>query len=127
MKPLTKLFFLLSVLLSPLTIFGAQKSFSFSIVRYIIQDEQYPEADPVVHHRVPPHPISCIITENGVEIPGVDSDDIILYEIYSENNECMGSTTNFDEFLSILESLSGEYMLQFTTVEKVYIGIVSIE
>lgn len=49
-------------------------------------------------------PILCVISDQGLYIPGVASEDIILYEVYSEEGEILASFLSQSEFISYTSS-----------------------
>lgn len=57
----------------------------------------------------PPHrrrsgakPITCTITSEGIDIPGVASNDIYLYEVYSEDGECLATFASESDFIAYI-------------------------
>lgn len=90
--------------------------------------EENPPKDNFNRHRLPGRPIMCSIdSETGVSIPGVDSSEIISFEIYDESGElCFATFNNEQDFVSFLFSLEGNYVIRFVTDEKQYKGYVSL-
>ena len=75
--------------------------------------------------RIPGHHIACSLDrENGVRFFGQETPDFILYEIYDNNNICVGAYGDEPEFIDSLFSLTGEYRISLSTAEISYIGYV---
>lgn len=71
--------------------------------------------------RLPPRPIYCTISRDGINIAGL-SEEIISYEIWNEASEiCFASFIEESEFLDFLFSQSGDFQLIFVT-ENYYIS-----
>lgn len=65
--------------------------------------------------RIPPKPINCTISPDGIYVSGL-SEDIITYEIWNDAAEiCIASFTEESEFLEFLFSQSGEFHISFIT------------
>lgn len=79
-------------------------------------------------HRMPSRPVQCTIsTETGVTISGVETDDIISFELFDESGElCFATFNNGFDFASFLFSLEGDYVIRFVTENKTYSGYISL-
>lgn len=65
--------------------------------------------------RIPPKPIYCIISPEGISVAGL-SEDIITYEVWNETSEiCLASFNEEQEFLDFLFNQSGEFQILFIT------------
>lgn len=111
----------------PLTSSAASES------SYVVTlQQETPEPDPEHDknpnnkgHRMPAMPIMIVITPEGIQSP-LTADDIIYYELWSEDDTCLISVADEASFIDSLYSLSGEFMIRIITTEKSYIGYLSI-
>lgn len=77
--------------------------------------------------RRPGKRLECTIdAENGVRFISGETPDFILYEIYDSNNVCTGAYGDEAEFINVLFSLTGEYLISLSTAEASYIGYVTL-
>ena len=75
--------------------------------------------------RIPSRFIVCIISAEGIQMD-VEAEEILSYEIWDADGEvCIASYTEESDFINALFSLEGEYQIQFTTEDYVYIGYIS--
>ncbi|MBD5329386.1 MAG: hypothetical protein HDS03_05825 [Bacteroides sp.] len=91
--------------------------------------ETDPNPEPEVRagrHRSNQRPLYGSISADGVSIPGVETSDILSFEIYTPEGFCMGAFAEEPEFIQTLFSLSGEYEIRLITEEAVYIGFVEL-
>lgn len=78
-------------------------------------------------HRMPIQQNLCTISDtDGVSITTVDTEDIYLYEIYDNSSCCIATFSNDYDFVSYLFSLSGNYLIQFTTADNIYSGYIQL-
>ena len=82
---------------------------------------------PAHGNRLPGIPIEASISTDGIEIPGLDSIDIISYKLCDENGDCMALFADEAGFIDFLFSNAGVYIVRFTTVDYAYIGYIEIE
>lgn len=76
--------------------------------------------------RIPPKPIYCTISPEGISVAGL-SEDIITYEVWDETLEiCLASFNEEQEFLDFLFSQSGEFQITFVTENYCISGYISI-
>ncbi|MDE5795615.1 MAG: hypothetical protein K2H75_00745 [Muribaculaceae bacterium] len=81
------------------------------------------EDEPIKHHRLPSRSIEgTISTTEGVIIPGVNSSDLLSYELYDESGVCIAMFSEADDFISFLFSQSGSFEIRFTTKNYIYVG-----
>lgn len=97
----------------------------------IIPIEDIPVDDPELpghRHKIPGRPISCTLsTETGVNIPGLETSEIISFDVYDLSGElCLASFSNDMEFVTFLFSLEGDYTLRFMTDGRIYTGYISL-
>lgn len=84
----------------------------------IVQD------DIPIGRRTPPRRIVCTINFNDYTINGID-ESILTYEIWeSENEICLASFVDGQEFVSHFLCSNGNFMIKFTTESYTYIGYV---
>ncbi len=85
------------------------------------------EKDSRHYRRLPSRSIECTIsTTDGVIIPGVDTSDILSYEIYDVEGICIGIFSDADDFVSYLFSQNGSFEVRFTTDEYIFLGYIDI-
>ena len=101
---------------------------SFSVVKTAcsagINEKDLPQRG----SRAPGYPIEATISlDGGVEIQGIDSADILSYEVCDEEGVCLASFADESDFTGFLFSSAGAYMVRFTTDDYIYIGYVEIE
>lgn len=106
--------------------FTAIGPFSFQLIKTPHCDDPL-EPEQILGRRIPPRPIQCTIDpESGLIIPSLDKSDIELYEIYSDDNICLISTEDEQEFIDTLLSLTGTIEINIHTADYSYIGDVII-
>ena len=125
-----KLTYLILAILLPLfaATAMAQSSYSLSVVKVPSTSEPEKNDIPQHGHRTPGCPIEAIISlGGGVEIQGIDSADILSYEVCDEEGVCLASFADESDFTGFLFSNAGAYMVRFITDDYIYIGYVEIE
>lgn len=90
-----------------------------------VEGEPDPDPDPV-GSRIPQRRLMGEISPMGVNIQGVDKSEIISFELYAEDEMCVGIFLQEQEFLTFLYSLSGTFELRFITDGYVYIGLIDL-
>lgn len=76
--------------------------------------------------RIPPKPIYCTISPEGISVAGL-SEDIITYEVWNETSEiCLASFNEEQKFLDFLFNQSGEFQITFVTENYCISGYISI-
>lgn len=81
-------------------------------------------------HRTAPMMIPCTISYvNGVTIYSTSGPvEILFYEIWdAEGETCLGTYGSERMFLDALYACGGEYMVAFTTSEKIYRGYIWLQ
>lgn len=53
-------------------------------------------------HRAPSRPITCIISPEELQIPGIDTTDIYLFEVHDSDGEPMASFTEMSDFIDYI-------------------------
>ena len=125
-----KLTFVILAILLPLcaATARAQSTYSLSVVKVPSTSEPEKIDIPQHGHRIPGCPIEAIISlDGGVEIQGIDSADILSYEVCDEEGVCLASFADESGFTSFLFSNAGGYLVRFLTDDYIYIGYVEIE
>lgn len=74
-------------------------------------------------NRVPSRPLSCIISEDGILIQGVDSCEIISYDIYDMEGSCLLTTNDSQEFISYVLSHDNTLEIRIETASYILKGI----
>jgi uncharacterized protein YozE (UPF0346 family) len=91
------------------------------------QSPTYKEGTSPLGHRSLSSYLCCTISDtDGVSITTVDTEDIYLYEIYDNSSCCIATFSNDYDFVSYLFSLSGDYLIQFTTADNIYSGYIQL-
>lgn len=76
--------------------------------------------------RIPPKPIYCTISSEGIYVAGL-SEDIMTYEIWNETSEiCLASFNEENDFLNFLFNQSGEFQIIFITENYCISGYITI-
>lgn len=57
-----------------------------------IVDDPYHVDDPPIGNRMPPRPILCTISNDGIVISGIETSDITSFEIYTLDGFCITSS-----------------------------------
>lgn len=102
---------------------------SFSVVKTTYSAETNEKDLPQRGDRAPGYPIEATISlGGGVEIQGLDSADILSYEVCDEEGVCLALFADESDFTDFLFSSNpGMYMLRFLTDDYIYIGYIEIE
>lgn len=101
MKNFKILFLILfSILLTPDSVEANEKDYIVSVSKEKLDPT---ELDPMPNkRRTPSKPITCTISSEGIDIPGVASNDIYLYEVYSEEGECLANFASESDFIAFI-------------------------
>lgn len=76
--------------------------------------------------RIPPKPIYCTISPEGIYVTGL-SDDITTYEVWNETSDiCLASFNCEQDFIDFLFSQLGEFQITFVTENYCISGYISI-
>lgn len=73
-------------------------------------------------HRVPPHIFNCTVGCEGVRIEGIDTKDILSYEVYDKLGICVGLFSNEQDFISFIFPRNGLYTVGFLTTDCCFAG-----
>lgn len=121
------LFIALAVIFSIWNIHAAENFHKVTLCRTTNPNDPEPgDDDKRGPHRAPGMAIICSMTEDGVEIPGVDKDEILAFEIYDADGCIISSYDNAIAFTDCLFSLSGDYEIRLLTREYIYIGYIQL-
>lgn len=120
MKRLKLPFVILAILLS----FGTALSVAQTTITVpVVKVPNPPKPDktdlPAHGNRLPGIPIEASINTDGIEIPGLDSIDIISYEICDEYGDCIAlfaDEAGFIDFLFANTGANGYYLYQDETL-----------
>lgn len=93
---------LFSTTLNALATNGDQ-TFTVSVTQ---NSEPYYVDDGPVRQRIPSKSIICTICPNGIFIPSITVDDILYYEVYSLDNECLATCLSVTDFISLIYSVT---------------------
>lgn len=101
-------------------------SYTVTIVDVTCQSEPNPKDYPI-RHRLPIQTIQGTISLSaGVMIPGLSADEILSYELCYENRNSIAEFSDEMDFINLLFSSDGTYMVRFITDEYIYTGYISI-
>ena len=77
-------------------------------------------------HRLPSRKLGCYINRQGlVEISTVDVEEVIFFEIYDINGNCLGSFGDSESFTELLFSLDEPLEIRFITTAVMLRGYIS--
>lgn len=98
-----------------------------SITVTVTQDSE-PEYvyDGPVRHRIPPRPIMCTITPDGVSIPSISTDDILSYDVYSPEGDSIVSFSEEQDFITFIYGNVGTYEIRIHITGYVFHGYVNL-
>ena len=83
--------------------------------------------DYVKGNRAPSKSIDCTIDFGTYTIISSFAQDVIRYDVYSENSsELLYSTDNESDFIEYMETLDGEYVVVFNAADYKYIGVITL-
>ena len=89
-------------------------------------DDWYVEPDPS-RKKTPSAPVMVnVCAKDGLSIPGVDSSEILSFEIRDAYGNTVAILTDEDSFIATLFSLSGEYRLLFRLPGRTLAGWILI-
>jgi len=109
---------LLSLLPLNVTAGNNLSSYSFPLTKHLNSEFNSDIENEDTKHRAPSRPITCSINQDsGIVIPNVDTADIDSFEVYDENQMCIASFVDEEEFISFIFSYTGaaEIHLNFDT------------
>jgi len=97
---------------------NSNSSYSLNLRKVLSTDSSQNITDTPGGNRVPPRPITCSINQDsGIVIPNVDTADINSFEVYDENQMCIASFVDENDFITFIFSYTGvaEIHLNFDT------------
>lgn len=78
-------------------------------------------------HRAPSRPITCSIHQDtGIEIPNIDTADINSFEIYDENQMCIATFIEEEDFITFIFSYTGNAEIHLSYNTYTLIGYISL-
>lgn len=103
---------------------------NFEIVLYV---EANPDSignglDPALkgQRSLPSIYLSTLSHDNGIYINGINTEDILLCEIYDSNRNCLGIFQDEETFLEMLFSLTGTFEVRFVLEDFTLTGMITI-
>lgn len=95
---------------------------------------RYPSQTPPIYgekpdregHRAPSRPLTCIISLEELQIPGIDSTEIYLYEVYDSDGEPLASFTEMSDFIEYIFSATETIEIRLHIEEFVLSGYLYI-
>lgn len=127
MKPVPRLLLLfIMALIYSVPIFALPQDivYKFNVVKTYNYDNYHVD-EPPVGHRIPPQSLPCTISNDGIDIQGVDSSDIASFEIYTINGCLKYASLDLESFISSISNLEGEYEIRFITDSYTFKGYIS--
>lgn len=116
---LTMIAFMTATLLPATMHADETKNLFVSLTKDKRQQPTEPERE---RHRVPGKGIPCILSPADIEIQGVQTSDIYLYEVCDENETTVLSTSSMDEFLSYVLQSEEQLGIRVYTLDFVLFG-----
>lgn len=80
--------------------------------------EERPEKDPTNPdgNRIPQRPIIVSMSEEGIDIPSIEDEDILSYSVYTQEGELLYITSDDSQFVSFLFIQSGVFEICISTI-----------
>lgn len=107
---------LVTLFVTFIMLISSTHTYAENSVTYFINLIQCSEPDYIddvpVRHRTAPRPIICAITPSGVNIPSVNTQDIIAYDVCSPAGDCIASFTSEQDFISFIYSINGIFEIR---------------
>lgn len=106
-------------------------SFASNDVTYIVSltktpDKSYVEDVPN-RHRMPQKQITAVISmADGVQIPGVDLSEILLYEVYDSEGILIATFSSEDGFIDFIFSNPNSFQIRLITNSWIYTGYMNL-
>lgn len=113
------------VMLSSATFAHADNSMTYSI-SVTQSSEPYYIDDGPVRHRTPARPIICTITPDSVNIPSVNTENIIAYDVFSPAGNCIASFTSEQDFISFIYDINGTFEIRIHIDGYVFHGFAQL-
>ncbi len=76
--------------------------------------------------RTPTRRLECIITQEGIIIPGYNTEDILAYEIYTVDGEPVASFVDEEDFITFIFSVAGTYEIRLQFEDITLVGFLEI-
>lgn len=92
---------------------------SYQVQLYKVYAQEEPRhPDPDKRHREHPASLPCQISvDEGIRIPGIDVSEIVAFELFDADGDCIAAFSSEQDFLDALPLFQGEYRLHFVTDE----------
>lgn len=108
--------FLAILIISIVMLYSTTFAYADGSTAYSVSVTQSPEPEYVydgpVRHRTPPRSVICTITPDGVNIPFVNAEDIIAYDVFSPAGDCIASFTSEQDFISFIYGINGTFEIR---------------
>lgn len=75
-------------------------------------------------HRMPSQPIQCTISEDGIFIYGYEVDEILSFEVYDLDGNCVLMTDEARIFVTYIYSTSEEFEIKIFTKDSLLRGYI---
>ncbi len=130
MKKLIRIIFASMVILlsgSPIHAFDGEGEGGISIILFPSDndDGKVPEL-PGRGNRLPSRRLECIITHEGITIPGYNTEDILAYEIYTVDGVPVASFVDEEDFITFIFSAEGAYEIRLQFEEVILKGYINL-
>lgn len=100
--------------------------YKFNVVKTYHNYDIYHVDESPIGHRIPPQSLPCTISNDNIDIPGVNSSDITSFEIYTINGCMIYACSDLESFISSIYDLDGEYEIRFITDSYTFRGYTSL-
>lgn len=77
-------------------------------------------------HRAPSRSIVCVISPEGIYIPGISTEEILSYEVAIPEGECVASFVEDQDFISFIYTLNGAYEIRLHTEGYIFHGYIDL-
>lgn len=77
-------------------------------------------------HRGQSKQLECVITQDGLTIPGYDVEDILSYEVFTVDGDPVAVFTEEEDFISFIFTATGAYEIRLQFEEITLTGFISL-
>lgn len=82
--------------------------------------------DDMIKHRMPPRPVLCTISPDGVSLAAIQSERISLFEVCNMDGECIASFYVESDFINYIYSSAGSVEIRLHLDESIYHGYLDL-
>lgn len=122
--------FIISTFISIISFFSAIRTSAANESEYVFSVIKSSEPERVEDNpnknRIPPKPITCIISHNEVNLSLTNTENIELYEVNDLNKQCIAAFSDEKDFIAFIFSIKGQVEIKFYIKEYVLQGYLSI-